>query len=194
MLSKYHEEHHMVSSISSSGIMGCYDAFLQRAARHMRQNDPAASAHNSSSKAYSAGMPTRESQAEIIKNFHVDIDIEQQTRFSYSTFAPSELAINYSIPSCMGAQLLGSPLDPSFSQKKQSYADDYKLLMEKSAERQEEITKEYGLEDLSREEYYAKTQGEMSQQMTDSFYNGFDEEGKKLISFFFPEIGNKYNF
>lgn len=139
-------------------------------------------------------MPTRESQAEIIKNFHVDIDIEQQTRFSYSTFAPSELAINYSIPSCMGAQLLGSPLDPSFSQKKQSYADDYKLLMEKSAERQEEITKEYGLEDLSREEYYAKTQGEMSQQMTDSFYNGFDEEGKKLISFFFPEIGNKYNF
>ena len=56
------------------------------------------------------------------------------------------------------------------------------------------MREKYDLDDLSHEEYYYKTHGEQSKEMTDFFYNGFDDEGKRLISFFCPYVADAFGF
>ncbi len=126
----------------------------------------------------------------------LDINFEEELNFEYSKAKtnPSDLEINWSIPTCMGPHLLGSPFDEHFQKYFKEYPEEYAKLMEKRAERCEAVSEKYGLEGLSNEELYYKTQGELSKEMTDFFYNGFDEEGKRLIAFFFPKLAEEFGF
>ena len=124
------------------------------------------------------------------------VDVEKELEFKYSTLSenPTELAINWAEPSCLGIHLIGCVYDDYFQSLRRSYPEEYETLMQKRAERCDAVMKEYGLEGLSREEFYYKTHGELSKEMTDFFYQGFDDEGKRLISFFFPRIGEAFGF
>ena len=126
----------------------------------------------------------------------LDIDFEEQLGFKYSKAKsnPTDLEVNWSVPSCMGPQLLGSIFDDRFQELFHAYPQEYAQLMEKRSERCKAVSEEYGLDGLSSEEFYYKTQGEKSKEMTDFFYNGFDDEGERLISLFFPNLAKKFGF
>lgn len=114
--------------------------------------------------------------------------------YSQAKENPTELELNWAIPSCMGPHLSAPLFDKQFEAYRNAYPQEYEKLMEKKAERCKAVSAQYGLDELSREEYYYKTHGELSKEMTDFFYNGFDEEGKRLISMFFPDIAQKFGF
>ena len=86
----------------------------------------------------------------------LNIDLEEELDFKYSQakFQPTELEINWAVPSCMGPHLFGSPFDDHAQEYIRTYPQEYAELMEKRAERCKAVS--------------------------DFFYNGFDDEGKPL--------------
>ena len=118
---------------------------------------------------------------------------ELLNKHSQASTNPSELERNWAVPTCMGT-LLSADFDTEAAALSKEFPEKYEKLMEKVAERQNAIKKEYGLEGASREEFYNKTFGPQSKEMTEAFYNGFDDEAEELINFFFPDVAKKYNY
>lgn len=110
-----------------------------------------------------------------------------------TTRSDSEMAIYWSVPTCMGIQLLPE-VGSSSNQRIAENREGYKELQSMIAERQKDVKDTYGLNGLTQPEFYMKTTGENAVEMTDHFYNGFNDRGKELIKEFFPFIAENYGW
>lgn len=59
---------------------------------------------------------------------------------------------------------------------------------------QKDVKDIYGLNGLTQPEFFMKTTRKNAIEMTDHFYNGFNDRGKELIKEFFPFIAENYEW
>lgn len=113
--------------------------------------------------------------------------------FYSTTQTNSEVAIYWSVPSCMGSQLTPA-LGSSSVANIERNPEGYKELLGMISERQNDVRTEYDLNNITQREFYFKTTGDKAVEMTDYFYEGFSDRGKDLIKEFFPFIADNYSW
>lgn len=190
-----------ISGTQSSAYLGNFfnnisNSFAKRLSAESQEKFAASTARNpnQTSTARSSGMQGPD-PAESKKFFEavdkMQASVSDKSLPGPPSSSPSAMELEWSMPPCMGIELFPTFGSEAYNLAK-DYPEEYQELQKLSGARRQGVREKFELDGLTQTEYYFKTRGEQSAEMTQDFYDGFDERGKELINFFYPEVAKKY--